>query len=278
MHITRSTPVYYINLDNSKERRKNIIMSLRRLGFENITRIPAIDTRTDQKVRKYSKMIDPSHYEILKHDNKVGHRQFFGAITNGSIGCYLSHLNAYRKILENMDDSALIFEDDIIIDLPKNIFWDRVNQLHIPETTDIYLLDGTYYDSVRRIKEGSTTLKIERFTGLYSYFLTNAAAKILVKYLPVRQAIKYQIDFEISILMKANLLKVYGYRGDTITRHDYAVFKSTMQNLDCTHCYMKDLNLEARNVVREGFSEGDQGNYDIILIIVIICFLLYKMV
>jgi len=272
MRITRITPVYYINLDDSQKRRNNIVETLTRLGFTNINRISAINTRTIQKVNNYKNLIEPFHYKTLLEDNKLGKRHFFGALTNGSVGCYLSHLEAYKQIIANNNENALIFEDDAIIDIPTDIFWDRINKLYIPGDTDIYLLDGTYYDKITHINKN--TYKIFRFTGLYSYLITNKSAQKLLTYL---SPIKYQIDFDISILISAGLQKVYGYKGPSITHHDYGIFDTTIQNLNCKSCYMPNLQQEALNKSKiiEPFGNVIQyQNVEVILSIIILIMLL----
>ncbi|AYV84591.1 MAG: glycosyl transferase, family 25 [Hyperionvirus sp.] len=259
--ININTPVYYINLDVSVARRKNVVQTLKKLGFTNVTRIAGIDTRNE--VEKFRFLIERESYEILENDNKAGRRQFFGGLTYGSVGCYLSHLKTYKKILDNMDSNALIFEDDMIIELSRKKFWDRVKKLCMPRDTDVYLLDGTYYDGRREVCKG--TFEVGRFTGLYGYFVTKRAAEILIENL---FPIKYQIDFQISILMKANLLRLYGYGGrDRLVGHN--VFQTTMQNLNCKNCHMIDIDLEAQKLVRGSYFDYNTFIFLIFIIAVI---------
>jgi GR25 family glycosyltransferase involved in LPS biosynthesis len=277
INITTNTPVFYINLEESKDRNNNISVTLDKLGFNTVKRIEAVNTRTIEKANVYKSDINHERYEILKKDIAIGKRRFYGALTLGSIGCFKSHMNIYKHIIDNDISYAIIFEDDIEIDLDKNTFWNNINKLDIPKDTDYFLLSATYYEWIREIKPSSNTATIGRFTGTYAYIITNKGAKILHDNL---KQLKYQIDFQISIIMKAGLIKIYGYTGPKIIKHGENTFGTTIQNITCDkNCKMFDLDAEAaiirsKHNIIEGFSFNYSNNYYFKLMIVILILML----
>nr|CDS57535.1 hypothetical protein SYMBAF_200005 [Serratia symbiotica] len=51
------------------------------------------------------------------------------AVTKGEVGCALSHLKAYRKLIDSNNEVALVIEDDVIIPSNlKNIINEIVNR------------------------------------------------------------------------------------------------------------------------------------------------------
>ena len=96
-----SLQVYFINLDKSKKRLEYITPQLQALGY-NFERIPGIygaDIPEDELERITA-------YERLNREFK----------DSGTVGCYLSHMKAWRSFLESSHKYALICEDDIEFD------------------------------------------------------------------------------------------------------------------------------------------------------------------
>ncbi len=94
--------VFVINLKDSLERRKSIDIQLNKLNLDYEV-VDAIDGRA------------LSNEEITQHTHELNY-----ACKPGEIGCSLSHLKVYRKILEHNIPCALILEDDVQLtdDLP----------------------------------------------------------------------------------------------------------------------------------------------------------------
>lgn len=84
-------PAYFINLDSREDKRVSIQSELMNAGFRS-TRVPGQRPKSDS--------------ELL----------FF--VTEEVAGCWLGHILAYNKMIENCNSFALIVEDDAII--PKN--------------------------------------------------------------------------------------------------------------------------------------------------------------
>lgn len=94
--------VYLINLDQDADRLKHVDTQLKQLGIP-YERFAAIN---GQKV----------DIEELSKDNMLKRQALKAAHFNrGSLGCYLSHVAVYQKILQDGHQRVLILEDDIDI-------------------------------------------------------------------------------------------------------------------------------------------------------------------
>ena len=96
-------PLYWINLERSKNRRNWIEKSFKRLGIHNHTRISAVDAK---KLGTYNFTI-PMGY--------------FSTHSTNEIACTLSHLKCIEKAYHNKDKIVIICEDDICFSLLKVI-------------------------------------------------------------------------------------------------------------------------------------------------------------
>ncbi len=90
---------YLINLDRSDGRLKRFEGISKNLGL-NVVRIPAVDGS------KFSSA------ELEKYVNPAPR---FGQLGPGEIGCFLSHRKVWETILQNDDEWAAVFEDDVYL-------------------------------------------------------------------------------------------------------------------------------------------------------------------
>lgn len=99
-----SLPIYVLNLDRSTSR---LDWCEDRLGREGLrfTRIPGVDgTRLSQA-------------EIAAvYDERKNRKHYFMPLTSGEIGAYLGHLAAWKRLLEDNAEAALVLEDDFAIE------------------------------------------------------------------------------------------------------------------------------------------------------------------
>ena len=93
--------VLYINLDRDEHRRRLIHAELDRIGL-TATRLPAVD--------KLAVPPDLAGYFAHVVQKRAP------LITPGAIGCYASHLRAYKQIIAERAAATLVLEDDAILD------------------------------------------------------------------------------------------------------------------------------------------------------------------
>jgi glycosyl transferase family 25 len=96
-------PAYVINLDGSVDRLDAVSQALAAAGID-FERVPAVDGRS----LRLQDVEDCDYAKAL--------RIYGRALTGGEYGCYKSHLECARRMLEDGHEAALVFEDDISID------------------------------------------------------------------------------------------------------------------------------------------------------------------
>ncbi|MGO9293041.1 MAG: glycosyltransferase family 25 protein [Streptosporangiaceae bacterium] len=178
---------YVINLARSLDRRAHITAELKKTGldYEIITAVDGrdLDLRDTTIVDPSLPFIDPSLPVV-----DIG-------LAAGTAGCALSHLRAYRKIIADGLDAALVLEDDVMLpaDLG-NLADDVADQLAGAEAA---LLSYDSPDPCKISPEGSTHLPCSRVLALPidirqprstgAYIITREACERMVKcLLPVR--------------------------------------------------------------------------------------------
>lgn len=253
LKINTSTPVFFINLDDNTERKENIEKQLNNLQFENIHRVSAIDTRSDNDIIKYTDIIKPESYQTLLDNIKTGTRKKHRELTRGAIGCYLSHLKIYNMIIEQNIPYAIICEDDCNIIGDYSDFWDKISTINIPNDTDILLFDALIHEYDSNNCPTINICQVYFFFGLHFYLVTLKGAKELVKHL---LPIEYQIDTQISILAYQNRIHVYGYTDRRFAGQD-ATFKTNIQNLKCPTCDALKEKEEIKNIINSGVKSYD---------------------
>jgi len=93
--------VFIINLDTSIERWEQISTQCDRLGieYERISAVRGSELTAQERAKVYDL---PTN--LKKYDKRLN---------DGEIGCYLSHVNCWNRIVELSLDFALILEDDV---------------------------------------------------------------------------------------------------------------------------------------------------------------------
>src|SRR5215468_1751075 len=173
---------YVINLARSADRRAHIIAQLRKTHV-NYEIVKAVDGRdldlTDVKV------VDP----VFAAAN-VAHP--------GVVGCALSHLKVYQRILDDCLEVACILEDDVVLPTDLGVLTDAITP-HMTGAEVVLLNFQSYrsYEPCRITKAGAVELPSSRLLvhfadehqalGTGSYLITRQACARMVKtLLPAR--------------------------------------------------------------------------------------------
>jgi glycosyl transferase family 25 len=170
---------YVINLARSRDRREHITAELKKTGldYEILTAVDGHDVDLSDRA-----IVDPALTYMT---------QFLA----GTTGAALSHLNAYRKIVEDGLDKALVLEDDVTLpaDL-KDLADAAADQL---TGAEVALLSYGSFRSCKLSREGSIQLPSARLLALPieirlvvsggAYIITREACERMIKFiLPVR--------------------------------------------------------------------------------------------
>lgn len=200
--VNIDVPMYLINLDRRTDRLKVTRRLLNDKGYTNVQRFSAIDTTTDWE--KWKQYVLPDAIDPIIKGYRTEHHQ----LSKGSIGCYLSHYELWKKAAED-DTDIIIFEDDTYPTLSYTELKKYMG--HVPGTFDIVLFGGVYNTQSNIINQ--YVCKISRFYCLHSYMLSAKAAKFLVSPRAHGFPITQQVDSYLSDLSEENYLDVYGLRG-----------------------------------------------------------------
>lgn len=179
-HIDKT---FVINLDARKDRWDNLMRAEPYLE-NNVTRIPAINGKT----LKLNNLI----YKTFK-DNK-----FFWK--KSVIGCFLSHITAWTKIINEPGDMFLILEDDVRFDKNWISTWNAAAK-HIPKDAELLYFGGVLPPNkdvlpscLEEVNKFWSEIKPNNFFSpnmplpifhfcAYSYIITKKAAQKLLEFL-----------------------------------------------------------------------------------------------
>ena len=271
IHLTPDVKMYYINLDKNQKRNENMKSIIKKYGFSNYERVPAILTKSDEQVNLYKDQISEKAYQTLMENNKNRSRTRHSQLTNGAIGCFLSHMKIYKDIVDKNIPYAIIFEDDVGFELDNKKFWDCLSNIDFPKDTDIVLLNCIPHES--KCVGNEKLKKIHFFFGTWFYLITNQGAKKALKnLLPMNE----QIDFKLSILSYFGKLNIYHYFWD-----DFNIkynLGTDIQLLDCEDCDIQTEILEVKTGMIINTINKRQKRKNLLFAVAIMIFLLIVLI
>jgi glycosyl transferase family 25 len=172
---------YVINLARSLDRRKYITAELKKIGldYEIITAVDGRDLDLHDPTT-----VDPS---LMKRTGELAN-----PFPEGIVGCALSHLHVYKKIVADGLDAALILEDDVSLPADLGSLADAVaDQL---TGAEVALLSVDSPDVCKMGLEGSVHLPSSRLLALPidirqpqsagAYIITREACERMIKCVP----------------------------------------------------------------------------------------------
>lgn len=196
--INDNIPKYLINLDRRQDRLLVTEKLLNENGYKNIIRFSAIDgTNLDNHI--LTKIVDKQSLDPIYNKKRTEDKE----LSFGAVGCYLSHVNLWNKIENDIFfDYAIIFEDDTNPTINK----DKLNEflLKSPKDWDIITL-GCFYNPKKNYTD-SVFDKIDRFFCLHAYIINK---KAIAKIKPHLYPLKVQIDWLLSDLSSDDKLNIY---------------------------------------------------------------------
>lgn len=202
--------IWTVNLDEKKDRWLSV-QRLYELSDLNPTiplyRFPAIS----------GKNIDPRLYlsdEALEDLYKIeqsGYRTKHHQLSRGAIGCYLSHLQLFKQLLQSNDDMYLILEDDAVI-FPQSMRRLQDVIQHAPCDWDIILLT---YIRMRGLRVNDVYSKVHGMWGTTGYIVNRKGASTFIKNTDETN-IDAQIDIYLGYLSQRGILNIYALHEQMI--------------------------------------------------------------
>lgn len=96
--------IYFINLDSSVDRRRQIENELQKVGIEDFSRIAGLDGRQ-------------INLDIAGDYNETAAYKLMGrALIGAEYGCYKSHLACLKRAVDTSKGIAIVLEDDAVIE------------------------------------------------------------------------------------------------------------------------------------------------------------------
>ena len=195
---SRPMAVYWINLDRSTERRKNMLTLLKDSTFDGMSkhRVEAVDgtKMTEEKLRTIFP-IDLKKYTIKEYS------------------CLLSHLKALTQFSKSDSSLALILEDDVCLDYKP--YWQITIQECIrnaPADWEILQISSNRYKKTDPTSLYSSTVK---YTGAYSYVVNKKGVLRFLKQFHLDKS--HEADYVLYDQMKSY---TYKYPFFTYTAKD----------------------------------------------------------
>ena len=202
--------IYIVNLDKDKDRMSNMKKELKGIKYNRFSAINGKLLDIDELKKNGTLKMDYNSFKYSKNNNKD--------TLKGSIGCALSHINLWEKLINIKKDHFIILEDDCKI--PKN-FLIRINRYleDVPNNWDIIFLGGSriYAKKISNNVLGPVYINSWMNCGLFSYIIKRSSIKKLLNYsLPINTYIDMQINKEYG-----NGIKAY-YIYPLLVGHDYS--------------------------------------------------------
>lgn len=213
--------VYLINLQNSKDRLK----AFRRVYTQcdlsqrhSLIRFEAVNG----KALPLTSHVSPKALEEILEAERLGYRSKHYQLTRGGIGCWLSHVNLWKTVLQSDKECALVFEDDAFMALNME---QLLHELRPPTGWDVVLLGHVCRECPEQ--EQGECLEAKRFFGLHGYIIHRRGIE---KFLESRKGkdIDKQIDSVLSDMAQEGVLKIYA-APDTFVWQNNNEFGTTIQ-------------------------------------------------
>lgn len=201
--IANYTGAYVINLEENTDRKKEFLKEWNNID-DKISIVKAIDTRL-HLWKNYKQHLSKKTIKELKETIKNKKRKFHEDLTEGAIGCYLSHLKCWKKFVrksKSKNDYCLILEDDSSV--PKNLLETTDNIVKKINTEWGVILLG--WQATSDYLTFNEDLLIPTSHQLsHAYLLSNFGAN---KLLEIHKKIEMQLDHFMSKNIKQ--VKIFG--------------------------------------------------------------------
>jgi glycosyl transferase family 25 len=176
-----------ITLDRRIDRWQLIRQSLTRAGLTDVTKFSAVDGATISAATRAA-LVDP------RCDIDAPPRSHL-ALTRPAAGCFLSHLQIWKKFLASGAEHVVVLEDDATPMASYSAEQASALLRSIPANADIVLLGCWIMGDLAENPDHRPLRRIFYFNGTFAYLLTRRGCLNLLPYLlPMRAHIDHQIS------------------------------------------------------------------------------------
>jgi GR25 family glycosyltransferase involved in LPS biosynthesis/tetratricopeptide (TPR) repeat protein len=189
--FTQETFVYILNLKRRPDRKERMEQQLKDIHFEFFE---AVDGETLEPTMEI--------YNLIK-GNDYGSRR-------GFVGCALSHINLWKKLLESKSEYFLIFEDDCTL---SDTFYQKIKEINFRDYELLFL--GCFVPESLHEKVGIHPLNKNYIGGTFCYSINKQGAQKMLDYIE-KNGIKHGIDYCMKI--NENVLS-FEYNPHIVSSH-----------------------------------------------------------
>jgi GR25 family glycosyltransferase involved in LPS biosynthesis len=233
MQTILNSPAFVIHLKNKSHERANFFTkNILDAGFKNMIIFEAVDasnpTILEETMRQFPK---------IKFDKEL---------SNGQIGCCLSHFKVLLHIIQNNIDFATIFEDDVHFHSNWSVLSERYYE-HTPKNFDVIFIGNQINPKNPKISNSSTFCT-------HGYIVTLEGAKRLFKSLVTwdYQNFKYyQPGWDLDGLYNIDIM-IKNIQDRTLTKQIKPLFTWYCWNGTYHPCEYNRLPLRGNNVRNTG--------------------------
>lgn len=174
-------PIWMINLDRATERRAKMEAQFEAMGL-TVTRVPAIDGKAE--AARLATMADMPGFAKLMGRPPL----------SAELGCYLSHLEVWQRLVDSGAEVGLVLEDDVVF---HDDFLPAIRAaLTVSDQWDMLKLNRIRAKiPVRQGRVGNWSLNayLGPATGFGAYLLKrDLALRLLPAMLPIRLPVDYE--------------------------------------------------------------------------------------
>ena len=165
---------------------------------------------------------DIGYQSIINTKHNIPRKYHYELGTAGAIGCTLSHVNIYKKMVEeNINNSfAIIFEDDALVN---NITFEEIKERieSLPEDWHYYQFGAGRPITYTCIK--NNLFKMTKFQGTHAYAISLNGVKWLLnheKFFPFNQQFDSHLselatDYGFNVYIHSNVKYIFPYRNQS---------------------------------------------------------------
>lgn len=204
--------MYLINMDHNKDRYTNFITMYANSDLPKNT-LMRIDAVNGKRI-DISQYVSAYAHDEIKNAKKLKYRTKHYQLTEGAVGCFLSHKLTYQTFnATNNFKYALIFEDDV--QFSSNVYSQiRDNMTKLPTDWDIALLGCT---CIKCDPANETWNKVNKFYCLHAYIVNKNSCDKILNYLDNVPKINQQIDSLLSDMAEEGKLNIYSLKTPLCT-------------------------------------------------------------
>jgi GR25 family glycosyltransferase involved in LPS biosynthesis len=222
--------IFYINIDKNGTRNTRFSANVDKMNKYKVERFEGVNVKNMKKDEYY-----PLFTNKAIEDAERGYKIRDEDLSFGGMGCALSHISLWKKLLSTSYEFFVIFEDDMIV---SDEFVDTILQTYrdIQKNIDPDVDFLTFTEIIRRTDDKLETrmkgvYKRDHFWGLCAYIVNrDAASKLLRDIIPIKE----QIDSYISYQIIPRNLHVYSC--DIDLKMDYTLALYSGVQTKCLEC------------------------------------------